>query len=337
VQITDPDFRAASVVRFLDNYMVFLEAGSARFFCADLASVTDFDSLDFATAEGAPDDLVGMEVDHRQVILFGEESVEIWENTGNAGFPFERAVNGFVEIGCFNGNTVAKVDNSVVWVANDYSVRILNGATPVRISQSAVEQFLSTVDVTGIRAYSYSQDGHFFYVLCAAAGCWVWDASTREWHERNTYGTETYSWQFGCEAHGRQYVGNYLSSVTGYFDQDTYTENGLTQRMAWTYQPVYGENRRALHRRLEIIMETGVGVVSGQGSDPEMMLDISDDGGKTWRSLPNKKIGAIGQYWKRVHWHALGSARQRVYRGAISDPIKAVLSDTVLEVDGARV
>lgn len=338
-QISDPDFtaRGAAFVQFVDNYLLFMEPTSGRFFCSDLGSATSFDALDFATAEAAPDDLVGMVVDHRQVVLLGEETIEIWENTGNSGFPFERAVNGFAEIGCFNGYTVAKMDNSVYWLANDYTVRRLNGATPVRVSTHAVEQFLSTADVgTGI-AYSYPQDGHFFYVLCFSTGCWVYDATIDRWHERNSYGYDYFRWQCQAEAHGRQYVGDVLTDAVGYFNPESYDEIGGIQRMLWSYQPVYGENRRALHHRLEIIMETGVGLTTGQGSDPEMMLDVSDDGGKTYRSMPNKGIGEIGRYSDRVVWHKLGSARRRVYRAAVTDPVRVTVFDTALEATGARV
>lgn len=337
-QITDADYtsRGAKYVKFIDNYMVFMEPNSGRFFGAEVGTVTDFDALDFATAEGAPDDLVGMEVDHRQIVLLGEESGEIWENTGATGFPFERAINGFFEIGCFNGDTLVKLDNSVCWVANDYTVRRLSGVTPQRISTHAVEQFLSTVDVTTLRAFSYSQDGHFFYLLCCSTGCWVYDVTSNEWAERVTYPNGYFVWQTHAAAHGRQYVGDNYSNAVGYFDPLTYTENGGIQRMEWTYQPVYAENRQAMHDRLEVVLEAGTGLITGQGSDPEIMLEYSDDGGQTWESAPNRKIGEIGQYEQRVIWDSLGSARQRVYRCAVSDPIKVVVSDTVLTARGAR-
>lgn len=337
-QITDTDYtsRGAIKVRFMDNFMIFLEPDSDRFFCADLGSVTDFDSLDFASAEGAPDRLIGMEVDHRQVILFGADSVEIWENVGGSGFPFQRSINGFIEIGCYNGDTIAKVDNSVIWLASDYSVRKLDGATPVRISTYALEQFLAGVDVTTGSAYSYSQDGHIFYVLSFSTGCWVWDATTNEWHERASHPQDYYRWQFHASAYGLQFVGDAFSNKVGKLDPTVYDEHGSVQRASWTYQPVYSENRMAMHHRLEVVFEAGVGLTSGQGSDPEIMMDYSDDGGLTWTTLPNRRLGKIGEYLWRAEWHGLGSARQRVYRGAVSDPVRVVLSDTVLDVTGGR-
>lgn len=334
-QITDGDFtaRGAEYVKFLDNYMVFMEPGTGRLFWADVGTVTDYNSLSFITAEGNPDNNVGFESDQRQAIVLGEKSGEIWQ-FDSAGLV--RAINGFFELGCFNGDTIAKLDNSIFWVANDYTVRKLEGVTPVRVSTHAVEQFLSTVDIRTLRAFSYTQDGHFFYVLSCSTGCYVFDVVTREWAERATYPENYFNWQYHCSAHGREYVGDYYSNSIGYFDPLTYTDNGGIQRMEGTFQPVYAEHKLALHRWLELVFEPGVGLTTGQGSDPEVMLSCSDDGGKTYKNLPNQKLGKIGEYQWRVRWFGLGSSRMRVYRFAISDPVKVTLSDAILEVEGGR-
>lgn len=338
-QIADADYtsRGASDVEFVDNYLLFLEPASGRFFGADLGSTTSFDALNFATAEAVPDDLVGMKVDHRQVVLFGEESIEVWEDTGAAGFPFERAINGFVEIGCFNGRTCQKLDNSVVWLANDYTVRRLDGVTPVRISQHAVEQSIQEASISNARAYSYTRGGHFFYVLTFPEVTWIYDVTTQKWHNGSTYGFDFWTAGTHAQAFGIDLVGSNQNGSIGELRTDTYTEWGGIQRAHWVYQTVYSEGVTAFHDRLEIVCKTGVGTTTGQGSDPQIMLDYSDDGGLTWNSLPNKSLGPIGQYRKRVEWRALGSSAQRVYRGAVSDPVQLQIVDTVLDVRGGRV
>jgi hypothetical protein len=338
-QITDTDgtSRGFADVEFINNFLLFREPDSGRFFGADLGSATSFDALNVATAEGFPDDLVGLKVDHSEVMLFGSETIELWANVPISGFPFQRVTNGVLEIGCLNGRTVAKQDNSVMWLANDYTVRRLDGTTPVRISTHAVEQSIVDATIDSGRAFAYSQDGHLFYVLTFPEVTWVFDATTKEWHERQSYGED--NWNVGCsaQAYGMELVGDSTSNKVGYLDPDTYTEWSNTVRMEWTYQPVYAEQRLAFHDRLEIVLETGVGLTSGQGSAPVMMLDYSNDGGQTWTSLPNKSIGAIGRYDTRVVWNRLGSSRQRVYRASVSDPVKVNLTDTQIECRGGRV
>jgi hypothetical protein len=339
--ISDVDFtaRGAGDVEFLDNYMLFREPDTARFFGADLGSVSAFNSLMFATAEGGPDTLVGMKVDHRNAILFGEKSVELWENTGASGFPFERMVNGFVEIGCANGKTVAKGDNSVWWVADDYTVRRLEGITPVRVSDHTVEQWLRSVTLVSLRGYFYSLEGHLCYVLRATEGCFVFDVTTQLWTERATYGEPSWNWANPVRFAGKVLVGSTDSNVIGELDPEYYYELGETLRMEWTYQPVYNDGARAFHDRIELIMETGVGLTSGQGSAPEVMLSFSDDGGRTWFNLPNRTLGPIGNYQHRVFWAGLGSCASqhgRVYRAAVSDPVRVAIVDTILSVRSGR-
>lgn len=339
-QITDPDFtsRGAGDVEFINNYLLFREPNSGRFFGADLGSATSFDSLQFATAESNPDELVGMKVDHSQAILLGKKSIEIWDNTGIAGFPFERAINGFVEIGCFNGRSVAKCDNSIFWLANDYSVRRLNGVTPVRISNHGIERAIQRATISTAKAFSYSKEGHLFYVLSFNEVTVVYDATTQKWHKRQSYGYDRWNIASHASAFGLELVGSASNGNIGSLRTDTYTEWGSTLRMSWVYQPIYADGVRSVHDSIEVVLKTGVGLTTGQGSDPEMMLDYSDDSGMTWVSLPNKSIGQLGNYRTRVRWRRCGSTDSaRAYRGAISDPIEVQMVDTQATIRGGRV
>lgn len=339
-QITDGDFtsRGAGDVEFLNNYLLFREPNSGRFFGADLGSATSFDALEFATAEGSPDELVGLKVDHLQAILFGENTFELWENDPSAGdFPFARASNGFGELGCFSGRTIAKLDNSVWWLANDYTVRRLSGVTPIRVSTHAIEQRISQWTISAAKGFTYTKDGHLFYVLTFPEGTLVYDATTSLWHERQSYGEDNWNWAHAVNFDGKVLVGDTTSNAIAELDPFTYADLEQPQVMEWTYQPVYAEQARAFHDRLELVFEPGVGLTTGQGSDPEVMLQKSDDGGKTWVSMPNKKLGQIGRYEQRVIWYNLGSARQRVYRASVSDPVAVTLADTFVEVRGGRV
>jgi len=337
-QITDTDFLAlgAGDVEFIDNYLLFRQPDSGTFFASDVGSATSYDALQFNNADASPDDLVGMKVDHRQALLFGKKSVELWENTGISGFPFERSINGYIEQGCLNGRTIAKLDNSVFWLADDYTVRKLDGLTPIRVSNHGIEQSIGDATISSGKAFTYKQDGHLFYVLSFSEGTFVFDATTGSWHERQTYNDTFWHPESHASAFGLELVGDSTSNKIGELSATTYEDWGSTQRMEWTYQPVYAEQQRAFHYRFEVVAEVGVGLTTGQGSDPEIMLDYSDDGGVTWLSLPNKKLGKIGEYENRAIWHSLGSARQRVYRAAVSDPVRVTIADTFVEVKGGR-
>jgi hypothetical protein len=73
-------------------------------------------------------------------------------------------------------------------------------------------------------------------------------------------------------------------------------------------------------------MEVGVGTGSGQGEDPQVMLSISNDGGKTWDDgIPYETLGAEGEYERQLRWHRLGSAYQWAFKVRITDPVKKTI------------
>ena len=97
-QINDPDFPGAVTVGYLDGYFVFNEPNSQRVWVTQLLDGTSVDPLDFASAEGSPDGLVCINIDHREAWLFGTTSVEVWYNAGSADFPLQRIQGAYNEI-----------------------------------------------------------------------------------------------------------------------------------------------------------------------------------------------------------------------------------------------
>ena len=331
--IADADFtsRGARACGFIDNYIAFVEPSSGRWFISDLADAEAYDALDFATAEGSPDNLVSLAVDHREVILFGEKTTERWYNAGATGFPLERSPGGFIEIGCAANKGVCKLDNSVFWLANDFTVRRLDGNTPVRVSTHAVEESLRAMtqaQVAACEAFSYTFNGHLCAVFSFATVCWVFDVTTGEWFERQTYGEDGWLISGIADAYGYIVAQDSATGSVGRFSSTTYTEFGEIQRPAWTYQPVYSDAKRVFHQSLEIVCDTG------DGDGATLTLELSNDGGRTWLSLATaltRSLGEAGQYRTRVKFHRLGMARDRVYRASISDATPLTIVDTQLE------
>lgn len=339
-QITDVDYtsRGGASSISIDGYILFREPNTGRFFSSDLNDAASYAALFFATAEGFPDNIIGQIADHRQAVLAGGQSMELWYNAGGSGFPFARDTNGYLELGCAAGASLAKADNSIYWLASDLTVRRLQGLTPIRVSQHGVEQairqYATKSDAVGM---SYTQDGHIFYVLTfpTAGHTWVYDATTGEWHERESYGLTRWRPCAMAFCYGRNYVQDYETGALSYLDPDTYAEAGTTLLSSFTFGSAgYNSGKRSFHSMLEVMAETGVGLTTGQGSAPEILLYKSDDGGRTWNGLPNKSLGALGRYRDKVRWWRLGSSRDRIYKCAVSDPVKLTISDASLEVTG---
>jgi len=321
VQITDADFPGATSVDYLDGYFLFTEPNTGIFFISALNDAGDIDALDFATAESDPDNLVRVFVDHREVWLMGEDTCEIWINTGNASFPFERLDGAINEKGLRGKFTPTKTDNSLFWVDRDGIVRrAVDGYTPVRISTHDIEHQIAKGNLDDAEGFSYVQEGHEFYVLTVpGAGTFTYDAATQWWHERNsqTNGVDDGRWRASGHARksGVHYVGDYLTGDIYTLDLDSYTENGAEQVAELLFPPIQfdGERFRVFSVRLD--MEGGV------GDSPQVMLQTSRDG-KTWSNEVWRDFGALGDYTKRVVWRRLEMFETCHLRFRISDNAK---------------
>jgi hypothetical protein len=269
-QVTDPDFPGAVTVGYLDGYFVFNEPNSQRFWVTSLNDGSAVDPLDFASAEGNPDNIVSLMVDHREVWLFGNSTIEVWYNAGAADFPLERIQGAFMETGCLAPYSVAKLDNSVFWLGADARgngiVYRNNGYNAVRISTHAVEwqiqQYGVLSDAVG---YSYQQDGHSFYVLTfpTAQATWVFDVSTGAWHERAAWdGVQFRRHRSNCQANyaGQVLVGDWENGSVYAFDPEAYNDSGATQRWlrSWRALPTGQNNlKRTAHHALQLDCESG--------------------------------------------------------------------------------
>lgn len=333
--ITDPDMPPISTIDYVDGYVVYAESGSQRWGCSELYDGATYDALDFASAESHPDDLVCLKVDHRQILLFGQETTEIWYNSGQSGFPFERLSGGSIEYGCLARLGVAKQDNSVFWLASDRTIRRLTGQTPVRVSQHGVEEKLSSYSrVDDCEAFPMNWNGHLWVVFRfpTAGACWVYDVTTNEWHERSTYGSSTWNVCDAVECYGRMFVQNSATGAVGYLSDTCYTEFDGILRREWTYPSTYATNKPLIHSQLDLVARTGTAPI---GEVPHVNLEISDDGGNTWAMLPPRELGRIGEYKNVVRWNRLGQARDRVYRMSVDDAaVPVYVTDTTLYVEG---
>lgn len=325
-------------VDFLDGYFIYNQEGTGRFFVSNQYSTT-FDPLDFATAEGAPDNLVRVLVHNREAILFGKETTEFWYVSGNADFPMSRVQGAYIEEGLAARYSAVKCGATVAWLGSSkngaHTVWMLNGYTPVPISTNAISYAISrwatTEDAT---AFFYRQEDHAFYVLTSPSSneTWAYDFSTGQWHERawlddsgnlKRIRPNVYSY-----AHGRHLVGDWENGYVYEYDLDTYSDNSQPIKRIRSCNTLQKDLKFQRNKKLRLDMETGVGT----GSDtPQAVLRYSRDGGRTWSDELWRSIGAIGEYGRRVIWNRVGGGERSVYEFSITDPVKVAITGAYLE------
>jgi hypothetical protein len=332
-EMTDEGFYPARTVTYQDGYFLFERKDTGQFFISELLSA-DFDALDFASAEGQPDNLVAILSDHREIFMFGSRTIEVWYNSGAGDFPFERNQSAFVEKGCAAPYSVAKQDNTVYFVGSDLMVYAMAGYTPIRKSTNIVEQTLKNVDLSDAFAYTYQEEGHLFYVLTIPANdiTWAFDISTGSWHVMKSYNFKRHQAGSAIFFGLKTLVGDFQSGRIFVMSNQCYTDDNEPIVREFVL-PTLNNGREFLSiGSFELDMASGVGLTSGQGSDPIMLLQVSKDGGKTYSSYKEARIGKIGQFSKRVIWRRLGIGRQFIFKLKTSEPIPIDIGGAFVEV-----
>ena len=323
--IADADFPGYEWVAFLGGYMVGGPGDGRVYVNHTPFDPSNWDALDFASAEAAPDDVVVGIVDHRELFLFGRQTTEVWYNSGDPAFPLTRTASGFMEIGCTSKYGPSKIDNSIFFPATDGTVRRVNGYTPVRVSQTAMEQAIAKYAEQEAVGNTWIENGHSMYGLTYNEATWVYDVSTQLWHERQSYGLANWRAQFILRGNNRSYVGDRTSNRLGLLDGETFTEWSGPMVATVTSPTVPLKD----HAYLELVFEQGVGVVTGQGSDPKVMVKFSDDDGRSWSNEIWRSLGRIGDYKASARINRLGATvvpgGGRIYQYQISDPVRRTL------------
>lgn len=325
-------FGGASDVDFLDGFLIFTVPDSKVAFVSGLNALT-FNALDFTSIEGSTDNLLGLIVDHREIIFLKERSVEIWFNAGIAvGFPMARSPNGYLEVGCAARDTAAKLGGAVYWLADDFTVRQLSGTNPLIVTSAGVAKFIRN----GIDpfAFAYTFEDKHYYTLTFEGVTIEYDIIATEWHNRETFNRSNWEVFTVIEAYGKNFALDSQSGKVGDLSNLVRTEFGGVQKVFWTYQEIASEGKRILHDRFELGIGTGVGLTTGQGSDPQISLLISDDGGKQFYHFDTRSLGKTGEFLDRVYWSNLGSSYNRVYRNEVSDGVDVLVFNTDVELRG---
>lgn len=346
-------------VDYLDGYIVHLSPAQNKFYVSDLTNPLSVSALSFATSEANPDRSVSMLVVNRLLWIFNERSIEIYQNVGNVDFPLERVSGGFIEQGCLAPYSTAKIDQIAIWLGRSENgqgiVYAASGLNPERISTHAVEQAISRyANPDRAVAYTYNRGGHSFYVLNFDEATWCYDFSTGMWHERaftnsdgdferalpnNIVFRDSKNPLVSSQYYNTYIVGDYSRNEIYLMKEGVFWNGGLSTLTRMRIAPhISSSLKNVFHHSLEIDMQTGVGLDGGGlGSDPQIMMTYSNDGGHTWSNEAwtslGTSIGGIGEFRKRVKWNRLGRARDRVYKISVSDPVDVVMIGAELEVE----
>ena len=342
-RITDPNFPngatsccfintrvLANLPNTLKEYMSCLDANGIAY---DVTRWTDATySLPFyISKENNSDSVVACDILNGAIILWGSATMEFWQDVGSSPQPYAR-INGATQTwGLAAEQSRAPMNNTMYFLGQTkqggMQVMALQGYTPVRVSTTDVENKISSFSTwTDATSLSYIVDGHPMYQINFPDAGWtfMYDSVTQMWSELQT-GVSLQARHFadkGIVYNTKFYAADVSTGIIYELLTTVYTDNGTLIKRQATSRHIHANGNEFTIDELVLEMETGIGLNSGQGEDPQIMLQISRDGGRTFGVEKWMPVGRVGDYLRRVLWRRLGSARDFVFQFTMTDPVK---------------
>lgn len=368
-EITDANFDGpADNVVYVDGFFVFQKRDSSKFFNSALQDGrgapdgTAYDPLDFSQAEADPDNIRGLQVSRSQLYVMGSQSVEIFRNIGRSPAPFVRVQGAVINVGLDARDSLQNFSGGIAFIGSAFNetagVWVILGGNKQKISTNALDDVLSKLtqsELDAITSWYYADSGHFFYGFNLADTSFVFDATSKKWHERRSRITTELvrcRMDFPTTAYGEVLLGDAFTGRIGKLDRDNYLEYGVLQERFFTTQPFDNQGDPLFVSMIESVCETGVGLLEDieiestknaqlqptyvkGGKHPMLTLYTSHDNGRTFDDGVSRDLGTVGEYNKRLIWRRLGRfSREVVLKFEATTPNKIVIIKAEAQING---
>jgi hypothetical protein len=306
-------------------------------------------NVTYATKENYPDEIAAVEVFNSTLMLWGYGSIEFWQDVGGNPLPYARISGSTQEYGLAALNSRAVVNNTMYFLGNseDGAVQVysLNGYVPTPVSTSDIDSLFRTMiltygSVSNAVASSYTIYGHNMYQLTfpTANRTVTYDTKSQIWHEAQTGISDgRHLADLSVAYSSTKYVSDATTGNLYYFSDQQFTDNGATIVREATTKHLRSDGNELRIGDVFLDMETGVGTISGQGSDPQISMERSIDNGRTWGQPRLRSMGKLGEYrTPRVVWRRNGSAKDVVFRFRVTDPVKFIITSGSMDLEASN-
>lgn len=276
-------------------------------------------ALDFATFDSQSGKLLKVYSDRGELFGFCNSWTDIHGKTESADAPFVYQTT--ISRGILAQHSLVKFDNTLAWVGDDQNIHKLGASYSTQVISTheiarLIEDDIAPGDIVG---FSFDHEGHAFAAWSGTNWTKIYDAASKVWHDRKSYGYDRWRAIHSVRAFGKTLVGDRLSGKIGYLDKDTFTEYGETMVWQVVSPPMHAFPNGFILNALHLDMATGYG---GLGTTPKVMVETSRDGGQTFTQYREVSLGVTGAYGARVTTRRLGAYYEKgcVIRISVSDP-----------------
>lgn len=344
---SDTDANGPNVAVYQDGFGIINSSNSNEIYQSNYNDLTTFASLNGgglgstannAFIQGNPQPVLAMYDLKRELWIFKKDAIEVWINQGNTGFAFVPLQGVNPPVGIAAPGSVARLGEGLAWLGEDDQgngvVYMSVGYQAKPISTYALAaMFQKFRTISDAIAYSYQAAGHFFYVLTFpdADATYVYDLVTGKWTQRAYFSNGIFKRELGnchCFFNRKHVMGDYQNGNLYALDERTFTDNGNPRKWLRSWRALVPSQPVGIPMsfdELQVLIETGITVPDG--TNPQMTLRWSDDGGQTWIGQLTISMGKPGETAWRVIARRLGSTKigtglDRIWEISGNDPME---------------
>lgn len=318
-KITDDGYPGASTVRYMGQYFLQIDPLRRFFFHSDLADAFSYSTIDRYEAEASPDRLMCLEVNAGRVLLFGERTIEVYDNvvTENAAFQRSGIV---IDRGCASQHATCILDGAVIFLGDDGIVYRMDGYSLSRISHHPLETEIAGSDIRRSFFTTWESRGHKVAYLTMQNGkTWGYDVASQEFHRRKSQGMERWRVNTLTPWNGQVIAGDYTNGRLYAVDWDHMQEADAPVERERTFAVMHSDGNKVKVNSVSVELDTGNPVAEGANV---VQLRYSDDGGRNWSSWRNKDLGPEGNRMAPAVFRQMGQTKHRIYQIRDTSPVR---------------
>lgn len=327
----------ARTITFVAGFFVAELPGTNKFFVSNLFDGSTWNALAFASASQYSDTILAVDNLNGNLVIFSQLHMEFWQNVGATPQPFAPILSATNEWGLAAIFSRVHLGGKIFFLGQTRSGQVqfceIDGYNVKVISTPDIDAIINAFDTkSDCVGLTYQIDTHGFaqFTFPTEDRTFLYDTASFEWSEAQTGHTTQYATRhlgnLSTLCANRMLVSDSQTGQIYVMDPEHYTDNNaVIERELITRAAIDGYNEFTIDE-VYLDMEVGVGLATGQGSNPQVMLQASRNNGKTWETERWRPLGRMGEYLKRVIWRRWGSARVFHFRVRYTEPTKFVLA-----------
>lgn len=310
-------------VAYLDTYVI-VGTPDGKLWNSSVNDPTTWNPLSYITSESEPDQLTGIAKHLNYVVAFSQWSTTFFYDAGGTppASPLLPASTYGFELGCVNGNSIAQIEQSLLWIGQSRNtgpaVFILDGTSPTKVSSPNIDRVLTNSTLANVYAYAFKYNGHMFYVLTLIdlSVTIVYDVNEKMWYQWSSYVSTSsglveqffsptfYAGNFG--ANQEYYFLDYNNGNVYSMSDTIYQDNGYPIQFR-VISPLldFGTTKRKFYHQVEVV---------GDKIPATMNIRYSQDDYNNWSSYRQVNLDA-----ERSNIYQLGSSRRRAWEFLCTD------------------